>query len=49
MNKIDQLLKIKLTQKQRADLLISAKILDKDGNYLPDYFPYSIEQQRIKK
>ena len=29
---------IKLTAKQRADLLVSAKILDKNGNYDARFF-----------
>jgi hypothetical protein len=45
-NKLKKLIQKKLTPKQRADLLISAKILDKDGNYLPEYFPLTIEQQK---
>ena len=47
-NKLKKLIQKKLTPKQRADLLISAKILDKDGNYLPEYFPLTIEQQKNK-
>ncbi len=31
-------IKIKLTPQQRAKLLISAKILDKKGNYHKDFF-----------
>lgn len=30
--------KIKLSAKRRAELLVSAKILDEDGNYHKDYF-----------
>ncbi len=49
LNKLEKLLNIKLSPEQRAKLLISAKILDKDGNYLPEYFPLTIEQQKTNK
>jgi hypothetical protein len=41
---------IKLTPEQRAGLLISAKILDKDGNYHKDFFrPETVEKSKARK
>jgi hypothetical protein len=43
-------IKIKLTDKQRADLLISSKILKKDGSYNPRFFSGEIiAKTKVKK
>lgn len=50
MNNKDKLSQLKnRTPEERADLLIKAKILDENGNYLPEYFPETIKQQKLKE
>lgn len=40
---------IKLTAKQRADLLVSAKILDRNGNYNARFFSKeTVEKSRVR-
>jgi hypothetical protein len=48
INKIKK--EFKLSAKRRAELLVSAKILDEDGNYHKDFFSKeTIEKNKTRK
>ena len=43
-------IKIKLTPEQRATLLVSAKVLDKNGDYHKDFFRNeTVEKNKVHK